>query len=96
MDIHTVLSETEPNLTAQLALLESMAANATQDPIAFRSIQADIAWLKSSAALRVVNPEQAQRNAFNLDKIKASLTKPKPTAAARPVYANRLMGLPQL
>ena len=96
MDIHTVLSETEPHLKTQLALLETMAANATKDPIAAKSIKADIAWLKSSAELSVVNPEQAQRNASNLDKIKASLTKPKAPATARPVYANRLMGLPQL
>lgn len=96
MYMHTVLSENEPHLKAQLALLETMAANATKDPIALQSIQTDIAWLKSSAELRVVNPEQAQRNASNLDKIKASLTKPKTPATARPVYANRLMGLPQL
>lgn len=98
MYMHTVLSENEPHLKAQLALLETMAANATKDPVALQSIQTDIAWLKSSAKLSVIDPQQAQLNATNLDKIKASLTKPKTTATAnaRPVYVNRLMGLPAL
>lgn len=96
MDIHTVLSENEPHLKAQLALLEKMAENATKDPIAAKSIQTDIAWLKSSAKLSVIDPQQAQLNATHLDKIRAKLTKPKTPATARPVYANRLMGLPQL
>jgi hypothetical protein len=96
MYMHTVVPETEPHMTTQLALLESMAANASKDPVAFRSIKADIAWLKESAKRAVVNPQQAALNAANLDKIKASLVKPKAPATARPIYANRLMGLPQL
>lgn len=96
MYMHTVVPETEPHMTEQLALLESMAANATKDPIAHQSIQTDIAWLKASAKRAVVNPQQAALNAANLDKIKASLVKPKAPATARPIYANRLMGLPQL
>lgn len=96
MDIHTVLFENEPHLKAQLELLESMAANATKDPVALQSIQTDIAWLKSSAKLSVIDQQQAQLNATHLDKIRAKLTKPKAPATARPVYANRLMGLPQL
>lgn len=96
MYMHTVLSENERHLKAQIELLETMAENATNDPVAHQSILTDIAWLKSSAELAVVDPQQAQRNAANLDKIKARLTTPKAPATARPVYANRLMGLPQL
>ncbi len=96
MDICTVLSENEPHLKAQLAILETMAANAKNDPAAARSIQTEIDWLKSNAKLSVIDQQQAQLNAANLDKIKASIIKPKTPAKARPVYENRLMGLPQL
>lgn len=94
MYMHTVLSETEHNLKAQLELLESMAANATKDPIALKSINTEIAWLKSVGKSSEVNPEQGRLNAKHLDQIRARLIKPTATAKARPVYANRLMGLP--
>lgn len=96
MYMHTVLPENERHLKAQLELLESMAANATKDPIALHSINTEIAWLKSVEISSVVNPEQARLNAKHLDQIRARLTKPKAPATARPVYTNRLMGLPQL
>lgn len=96
MYMHTVLSETEHNLKAQLELLESMAANATKDPIALKSINTEIAWLKSVEQSSVVNPEQGRLNSKHLDQIRAKLIKPKAPATARPVYQNRLMGLPAL
>lgn len=96
MYMHTVLPETERHLKAQLELLESMAANATKDPIALESINTEIAWLKSIEKSNVVNPEQARLNAKHLDQIRARLIKPKAPATARPVYTNRLMGLPAL
>ena len=95
MYMHTVLSENERHLKAQLELLESMAANATKDPIALKSINTEIAWLKSVEKSSVINPEQARLNAKHLDRIRASL-KPKAKAKAAPVYTNRLMGLPIL
>lgn len=95
MYMHTVLSENERHLKAQLELLESMAANATKDPIALQSINTEIAWLKSVEKSSVINPEQGRLNAKHLDQIRARL-KPIAPAKAKPVYVNRLMGLPQL
>lgn len=96
MYMHTVLSENERHLKAQLDLLESMAANATKDPIALKSINTEIAWLKSVEQSNVVDPEQARLNAKHLDQIRARLIKPKAKAKAAPIHVNRLMGLPAL
>jgi uncharacterized coiled-coil DUF342 family protein len=95
MYMHTVLCETERHMKAQLELLESMAANATKDPIALKSINTEIAWLKSVEQSSVVNPEQSRLNAKHLDQIRARL-KSRPTAKASTSqrYPNRLMGLP--
>lgn len=92
MDIHTVLTENEHNLKKQL---EFLAQHASNDPEAAASIQMAISELDRAIELHAVNPEQAQRNASYLDKIKTILKPAKAvTQSAKPVYTNRLMGLP--
>ena len=95
MDIHTVHSENEHKLKATLELLKFLEAHASNDEKAAASIQTAIVSLEQCAKLNAITPEQAKRNASYLDKIKAILKPAKAvTQSAKPVYQNRLMGLP--
>lgn len=95
MDIHTVHSENEHKLKAPMELLTYLAAHASNDQTATASINSAIVGLEQCAKLNAITPEQAQRNASYLDKIKAILKPAKAvTQSAKPVYQNRLMGLP--
>ncbi|KKK99829.1 hypothetical protein EIK76_01330 [Rheinheimera mesophila] len=95
MDINTVHSENEHKLKAPMELFTFLAAHASNDKEAAASIKSAIDNLEGCAKLNAITPEQAQRNASYLDKIKAILKPAKAvTQSAKPVYQNRLMGLP--
>jgi hypothetical protein len=95
MDINTVHSENEHKLKATLELLTYMAEHASDDKAAADSIKSTIACIKDCGSDNAISPEQAKRNASYLDQIKSFLKPAKAvTQSAKPVYQNRLMGLP--
>jgi len=94
---YTVLTENEPILKASiqnaLNALNELATQASNNPDALLSIQNAITSIKGCALQNAITPEQAQRNATHLDRIKAKFRKPAPVTGAQRL-PNRLSGLP--